>query len=200
MLAAIPTVKEVSLFRIKAILRRWLPLAAVTTLLCGLIYLVAQQSLRMGANDPQIQMAEDAANALSTGSTPQSVLPSGLVEISSSLAPFLVVYSDSGQPLASSGLLHGMPPDLPMGVFDYARQNGEDRISWQPEAGVRVAAVVVAYGGPQPGFVLAGRSLREVEIRETNIQNITGIAWLATLGLSLIVVGLSEAVLGERKR
>jgi hypothetical protein len=59
----------------KNILRHWLPLAAVTTLLCGLVYLAVQQSLRQGANDPQIQMAEDAAAALVAGSTPESVLP-----------------------------------------------------------------------------------------------------------------------------
>ena len=53
--------------KLKNILRYWLPLAAVTTLLCGLIYLAVQQSLRWGANDPQIQMAEDAAAALAAG-------------------------------------------------------------------------------------------------------------------------------------
>jgi len=93
----------------------------------------------------------------------------------------MVIYSDTGQPLVSSGRLHGAVPLLPSGVFDYTRQNGEDRISWQPESGVRIAAVVVAYGGAQPGFVMAGRSLREVEKRESQVEQITGIVWLVTL-------------------
>jgi hypothetical protein len=47
--------------RIQNILRAWLPIAVVTAAFCGLAYLTVQQSLRQGANDPQIQMAEDAA-------------------------------------------------------------------------------------------------------------------------------------------
>jgi hypothetical protein len=190
---------EVTLLKGKNILGRWLPLAFVIVLLCGLVYLAVQQSLRMGANDPQIQMAEDAAAALAVGGTPESILPAAQVDISNSLAPFMVVYSDTGQPLASYGFLHGTAPLLPPSVFDYTHQKGEDRVSWQPESGVRVAAVVVSYGGSQPGFVLTGRSLREVEIREGQIQQITGIACLVTLAGSLIVVGLSELIFAEKK-
>jgi hypothetical protein len=180
------------LIKIKNILRQWLPLAAVTTLLCGLVYLVVQQTLRQGANDPQIQMAEDAAAALAAGGTAEAVMPAGNVEISSSLAPFMVIYNDVGEPLAFTGLLHGAAPHLPGGVFEYTRQKGEDRVTWQPEQSVRVAAVVVAYSGVQPGFVLVGRSLREVEIRESQVEQITGIAWLVTLGASLLVVAACE--------
>ena len=187
------------MLKLTNILGHWLPLAVVTTLLCGLVYLAVQQSLRMGANDPQIQMAEDAAVALAAGGTSESVLPVAQVDISTSLAPFLVIYSNTGEPLASSGLLHGTVPLLPQGVFDYTHQKGEDRVSWQPESGVRVAAVVVAYNGSQPGFVLAGRSLREVEIRESQTEHITGIAWLFTLVGSLIVVGLSELFFTKKK-
>lgn len=183
----------------KNILRHWLPLAAVTTLVCGLVYLAVQQSLRQGANDPQVQMAEDAAAALAAGGTPETILPFVQVEISSSLASFMVIYNDTGGPLASSGLLHGTVPLLPSGVFDYTRQNGEDRVSWQPEPGVRIAAVVVAYSGVQPGFVLVGRSLREVEKRESQVEQITGIVWLVALAVSLVVVALSELLFAEKK-
>jgi hypothetical protein len=185
--------------KVKNILRYWLPLAAVITLLCGLIYLAVQQSLRQGANDPQIQMAEDAAAVLAAGGTPESVLPVALVEISTSLAPFMVVYSDIGEPLASSARLLGAIPALPPGIFDYTRNNGEDRVSWQPESGVRIAAVVVAYGGAEPGFVLAGRSLREVEKRESQVEQITGIVWVVTLAGSLIVVAGCELIFADRK-
>jgi hypothetical protein len=186
--------------RVKNILRHWLPLAAVTTLLCGLVYLAAQQSLRQGANDPQIQMAEDAAAALAGGGTPESMLPVARVEISTSLAPFMVIYSDTGEPLVSSGLLHGAVPLLPSGVLDYTRQNGEDRVSWQPESGVRIAAVVVAYDGAQPGFVLAGRSLREVEKRESQVEQITGIVWRVALAGSLVVAAGCELIFADKKR
>jgi hypothetical protein len=59
--------------------------------------------------------------------------------------------------------------------------------------------VVVAYGGAQPGFVLAGRSLREVEKRESQVEQISGIVWLVTLAGSLVVVTGSELILGEKK-
>jgi hypothetical protein len=187
------------LLKVKNILGHWLPLAIVTTLLCGLVYMAVQQSLRMGANDPQIQMAEDAAVALAAGGKPESVLPAARVDISTSLAPFLVVYNSAGEPLASSGLLHGTVPLLPHGVFAYTHQKGEDRVSWQPEPGIRMAAVLVAYEGSQPGFILSARSLREVETRESQTEQITGIAWLVTLAGSLIIVGLSELFFAKKK-
>jgi hypothetical protein len=180
-------------------LKFWLPLAAVTTLLCGLVYLVVQQSLRWGANDPQIQMAEDAATALYAGGIPESMLPAGHVEISTSLSVFMVIYNDKGEPLVSSGFLHGNAPLLPPGIFDYTRQNNQDRVTWQPESGVRIAAVVVAYGGAQPGFVLAGRSLREVEKRESQIEQLAGIAWSVTLAVSLVVVAACEFINADKK-
>jgi hypothetical protein len=85
--------------RVKRILRRWLPMAFVITALCGLAYLVAQQVLRQDANDPQIQMAEDAAAALAHGGAVESVLPAAQVDLAQSLAPFVIVFDDTGTPL-----------------------------------------------------------------------------------------------------
>lgn len=182
----------------KTILRRWLPLALLATAFCGLVYVAVQQSLRLGANDPQIQLAEDTADALARGGAVASLVPASQVDIARSLAPFVVVFNDKGEALASSGLLHGRPPALPAGVLDYARQHGQDRVTWQPEPGVRVASVVVAYGGTSSGFVMAGRSLREVEKRIDQVGQIAGAAWLATLVASLALVALGELVLGRR--
>jgi hypothetical protein len=50
---------------------------------------------------------------------------------------------------------------------------------------VRIAAVIKAVGGAQPGFVLAGRSMREVEDRIAHVQHMAGLAWVAMLGLIL---------------
>jgi hypothetical protein len=46
----------------KTILKYWLLIVIIVTGICGLIYGVVQQDIRQGANDPQIQMAEDAAS------------------------------------------------------------------------------------------------------------------------------------------
>jgi hypothetical protein len=60
----------------KGILKHWLLLAIVLTGLIGLVYVAVQQDLRQGANDPQIQMAEDALAKLANGQSVQNVVPS----------------------------------------------------------------------------------------------------------------------------
>jgi hypothetical protein len=181
-----------TIFRIFKI---WLPLAIATAGLSGLAYLTVQQALRIGANDPQIQMAEDAASALNGGASVDSIVPNTRVELSTSLAPFIIVFDDSGKVVASMATLHGSVPVYPAGVLDYTRQHGEDRVTWQPENGVRMATVVVRY---DKGFIVAGRSLREVEIRIGNIQNICGLAVLAIWVATLFVIVLGELI-GPRK-
>ena len=77
--------------KIKNIFRVWLPFAVVTTAFCALVYVSVQQALRSGLNDPQIQMAEDTAYALNNGAAVESVVPTEKVEMSLSLAPFIVI-------------------------------------------------------------------------------------------------------------
>lgn len=168
-----------------------MPIAVTTAGLCGLVYLTVQQSLRQGANDPQIQLAEDAASALNGGTSVDSVMPSSKVDIANSLAPFLLVYDDSGNIVASSATLNGSSPTFPAGILDYTRQKGEDRVTLQPERGVRVAAVVLHYNN---GFVLAGRSLREVEKRESQVEELSGIAMVAIWIATLVIISLGEII------
>ena len=177
------------------IIKKWLPLAIATAGLCALVYLTVQQSLRMGANDPQIQMAEDAASSLNAGASVESVVPSAKVEIADSLAPFVIVFDDSGKVLASSATLHGVVPAYPAGVLDYVRQKGQDRVTWQPKVGVRMATVVVPYNN---GFVVAGRSLTEIEKRESQVESLSGLAILGIWAATLIVIALGELV-GRKK-
>jgi hypothetical protein len=168
---------------LKTIIKYWLLMAIIITGCSGLIYAVGQQDLRQSADDPQIQMAEDAAAKLAGGQQVQSIVPTEKVDIAKSLAPYIIVFDATGKPIASSAQLDGQTPTIPPGVFDYVRQHGEDRITWQPQPGVRSAVVVTQFQGPNPGFVLAGRSLREVEIREDNILHIVEIGWLTTVAL-----------------
>ncbi len=132
-------------------------------------------------------MAEDAAVLLSAGQTPQSVIPTTIVDMSRRLVLYIIVFDDSGELIVSSVQLDGRTPAVPAGVFDYVREHGEDRFTWQPKEGVRSAAVVSRYTGERPGFVLAGRSLREVEKREDVVRTDIGLLCLATLGVTLIV-------------
>ncbi len=168
----------------------WLPFAAMIVIFSGLVYGAAQQNYRQSANDPQIQIAEDVASAISAGTTaPDAIVPPNpTTDMSPSLATFLIVYSATGTPIGSSVELDGKIPSLPAGVTDSTLLHGEDRFTWQPQPGVRIAAVVTHYTGQVSGFVLAGRSIREVELREKQLEIMTGIAALAALIVTFLLL------------
>ena len=175
-----------------ATLVQWIPLAALTVLLTGMIYVATQQSYRSGANDPQIQMATDAVNALERGASPQDLVTTNKIDIAGSLAPWLAIYDTSHQIVATSATLHGEPLAPPSGVFDNAQADGVNILTWQPEAGVRSAIVVKSYPG---GFVLAGRSLQSVEERETSLEQLLLIGGLATLALTFTAIFVTRLAL-----
>ena len=177
-------------WNVKAILQHWLLVAIVVTGLIGLLYAAVQQDIRQSANDPQIQMAEDAAVKLAGGQSFQGVVPSEKVDIATSLAPYLIIFDANGNPIASSAQLDGQTPTIPSGVFDSVRKNGEDRITWQPQSGVRSAIVVTQFTGSASGFVVAGRSLREVEKREDGLLQILEAGWIVMMLATFVVTAL----------
>jgi hypothetical protein len=172
----------------------FIPAAIVLTVACGLGYASVQQALQGGANDPQIQLAEDAAAALTAGAGPAAVVGPGSpvaglagsesVDAATSLAPFVVVYDAAGTPLASNARLDGTVPVPPLGVLRAAASSGRNAVTWQPRAGVRTATVTVPWSG---GTVLAGRSLRVVEEREDLALLLAGAAWV--VGIVALAVG-----------
>ncbi len=184
------------------IVRIYLPLAAAISAMSGLVYLAVQQDYRQSANDPQIQIAEDFAGQLAAGRPMGQIDQNSQLNIAKSLAPYILFYDEQGKFITGSGQLNGQPPTLPAGVFDTARQAGEDRITWQPQDDVRSALVVVHVSGQQSGFVAAGRSLREVEQREWKLLWYVFGAWLAALVISLLVLIVIEGgwyMLGRRE-
>src|ERR1700739_4660226 len=106
----------------------WVPLAIALTGVCGVVYASVQQSLRQTANDPQIQMAEDAAATLDSGAAPTSVLPARQGDLSTSLDSFVMVFDADHQLVASSASLHGSAPAFPGSAL---ATTGQDRITWQ---------------------------------------------------------------------
>ncbi len=156
----------------------FVPLAILATALAGLVYVVAQQEGRSLANEPQVQLAEDAAARLDAGGRPKDQVGAVPVDIARSLAPFVVIYGSADSILATDGMLDGQPPIVPAGVLAAARATGRNAVTWQPRPGVRVATVSVPWSG---GTVLAGRSLRLVEDRATMLEQLVGAGWLATL-------------------
>lgn len=167
------------------LLKVWFLLAIITTALCGLIYLVVQQDIRIGANDPQIQIAEDVSRQILTGESPLDFIPPIKVDVSQSLANYIIIFDNKGKVVGSSAQLDGKDPVIPQGVFAQTKKLGETRFTWQPKTEVRSAVVVDYYKGLNSGYVLVGRSLREIEKREDNLGLIVFLAWLVTLGTSL---------------
>lgn len=168
----------------------WLGQASILSIIFFTVYFAVQQVYRQGANDPQIKMAADLAEQYRQGGdVGLDQLPK--VDPSKSLSAFAIAYDGRGQVLASNMELNGKTPPLPEEVRRFVRQYGEKRFTWQPAGNTRIAAVVRYFDGGKPGFVLAGRSLREVEEREGALQSGVGLAWLA----SLCVLGASIYVL-----
>jgi hypothetical protein len=185
---------------------KWLPLGVAITLVCALLYATVQQNYRTSLNDPQIQMAEDAAIAVGNGASVQSVVPVGNVDLEASLAPWVAVYDANGNELASSGELNSAPPKLPQGVFDISTWHSfaedgiklqvpqnENRFTWQPQPDVRQAVVLVHASNGD--FVASGRNMREVENREGALTLMVGIGWAVTMLATFVTQGITSWML-----
>jgi len=168
----------------------YLSALAIVTIVIALVYVSVQQNYRMTANDPQVQIARDAADRLQHN---RPVIPftSDTVDISKSLAIFTAYYNAHQQPVSSTGYMDGAIPKLPEGVLNYAKKHGEDWITWQPRKDVRLAAIVKYVSSPSVSYVVAGRSLQEVEIREGNLSKMTMIAWILCFAIIVTNWGLN---------
>ncbi len=146
------------------------------------IYLVGQQILRQLANNPQIQMAEDISYGLSNGKNYSTVLNTSNIDPNLSLSPFTLIYDINGNILSDNLSPSANLPSLPKGIFAYVQGKGEDRFTWQPSNNLRLAVVVTEYIGKNGGgFVLVGRSLREVENLESTIEIYVSAAWFISI-------------------
>ncbi|OGM98150.1 MAG: hypothetical protein A2735_00380 [Candidatus Yanofskybacteria bacterium RIFCSPHIGHO2_01_FULL_41_21] len=168
----------------------FIPLAFVMAMSMGLVYVVVQQNFRANANDPQIQLVEDLVEQLSAGRTVESINTSAGVDMAQSLSLFLFIYDETGKMVVGTGKLDGQYPTLPDGVLERAKEVGENRITWEPQSGLRFALVIIPFSGDQSGFVAIGRSLREVEQRIDMLGLQVLVVWLiGLLGLFILMVG-----------
>lgn len=169
------------------ILNAFLPLGVAITLISGLVYVVGQQIIRQSANNPQIQIVEDAAKLLSEGNAHLSWFTGANIDIDKSLQTFLAVYDYEGNLEVTKGFINGKIPKLPSGVLDYAKSNGENRLTWEPEKGTRIATVIEYFKGDSTtttGYALAGRSLKEIEKEENDLGRGVALGWIGILIIS----------------
>lgn len=163
---------------LKRLLNKWLPLAIAVTMLVFIVEVVVQQNYRTSANDPQIQTSEDLAAQFKKSSDASNYVPTEKTDIATSLGTVGIIYDKNGALLASSATLDNQTPALPKGVIDYANKHNQDRFTWQPKSGVRLAAVITKSDG---GYVLIARNIREIEKRETQLSIMILAGWLGTL-------------------
>jgi len=172
--------------------------AAITiTAVMLLIYVCVQQSYRSSANDPQLQIARDLRDDLSHRKINEAFLRTDTIDIAQSLAVFTELFDANGKAIQSTGFLDGKLPQPPDGVFEFTRANMEDVLTWQPRSGVRMAmvfekidasdAALIPKGALEgEGFIAAGRSLTETEIRVSNLVKMITMAWIACLSVLLV--------------
>ncbi len=186
--------------------RTWLPLAIGISGVAVLVYGVIQQSYRQSLNDPQVQIAEDGAAILSHGGVPAELVSRSArrVDAMTSLAPWISVLDASSTPLESSAVLSGKPPVPPQGALDAARANAgkdttqpyENRITWEIASGTRIALVIL-WVPQQDRYVIAGRNMREVELREWALGRDIMIGWITTLIMTLVAAWLGVRLTRE---
>lgn len=161
----------------------WIVAAGVITLCLLVLYVAVQQTLRLGANEPQRSMVADIARKLKDGTKPEEVI-TGHVDMATNMAPFVIVYDSFGNVITGNGELEGKVPQVPVGVLQSSNESKQNAVSWQPKNDVRIAAVTQKSGG---NYVLVGRSIVKLENFLSNVfVPIVAMVWL----VSMLLLGL----------
>ena len=175
--------------------KNWLGYATVVSLLCLLVYTVAQQNFRQSANDPQYQLAQDAVNAINQGTDPKLLTGPQRLDLASTLSPYVLIYDANGNAVGNNITLDGQIPKPPAGALNEARSNGVNSVTWQPRAGIRQATVMMT---TNKGYVVvAGRSLKNTEEHISRIGTLVLFGWAASLVAMLMIVFLQELMVGK---
>ncbi len=167
------------------------PGAIVLTILCGLVYVVTQQQLRQGANDPQIELVRNMELELQPGThIPADYNTTDIVDVRHSLSTFVMIFDQDGQVLASTGKLDDDTLVVPTDLLAYMNEHWDEHaVTLQPTPKVRLAAVFKTVTLNKPGLqtvtVMAARSLQEVEKREQQVVLLVTTAW--GVGMILII-------------
>jgi hypothetical protein len=169
----------------------WIGALSILIVVTATTFGVMQQSERQGANDGPLRLATQVSSELARGSsTTIDRLPR--VDLSNSLAPFVVVFGVDGKPSSGNGYLNGALAEPPSGVIREVRKAGEGSVTWQPATGLRFATVSIRSGDR---VVMAAQSLAPSEHRTDAIGALVAVGGL---GAALILV-LTFAV-GELSR
>jgi len=163
----------------------WVVLMIAGGFAAGCAYLVFQQAGRDQANQPAAAAASQAVYELASGKPPADALPAS-TDMTSTLTPFVLIFDTSRRLVASSGGTLDSALVYPASCFDQVDASGENRVTWQPEPGLRFATVAVKYDG---GYVVGAYSLAESERDTGNFGTTLAIGYGAyACGCALVAV------------
>ena len=182
--------------KMKIIFMVWIIIMFMASFTCSLVYLISQQSLRLGANEAPSQLANETAINLKNGQNAKNAIPNEKIDITNSLNTFVMVYDSTKNLIASSGTVRGSQPLYPSGVLDHVTGNKESRVTWQPDIGLRFASVAIKY---EDGYIVAARSLSETEKLIGMIGKLIIYAWLACTIFTGLVLGVCYLVMIKEK-
>jgi hypothetical protein len=154
----------------------------LVSLFSGLVFIATQQSLRLSANDPQVQITQDILNSLSQGADPKQ-LSVTTVDMANTTSAFVIIYDNNQKAVGTTVELDKKTPVPPSQAFEKTKNNNENRFTWEAKKGLRQATVMVKY---KDGYVLAGKSLGEIENRINVILRIVGIAWIVGIAATTL--------------
>ena len=170
----------------------WVPLAAVITGLCFVIYGVEQQHYRQELDDPQTTMVIDAQAAIMGGTQSDDVVKAfghgQVINADVSQQPFLMLLDESGNVLESTATIGGGRPPVPEGVFIDAKADGQHNVTWQPSAGTRIALVIRPLAIESGWYIAAGRNMKIGEDHIARLGIITLIGWAVVLAGTFVAV------------
>ncbi|MCX6383456.1 MAG: hypothetical protein NTV16_03075 [Actinobacteria bacterium] len=165
----------------------WVITMFLVTFTCLLTYVITQQALRLGANEQPVRLAVETSIKLENGQKAGDAVSAGIIDISKSLNAFIMIFDKDKNLVASSGKMGNNDPAYPKGVLSNIDKVGEERVTWQPQAGLRFATIAVKAGDY---YVVAGQSLQETEILIGTVGRLVFLAWLACLIFSVISCGI----------
>jgi hypothetical protein len=162
----------------KSILIIWVVVTFLVTFTSLLVYVATQQVLRLGANEIPAELAAEISINLENSNSPKDAVPGEITDISKSPGTFVMVFDKDKNLIASSAVMGKDKPAYPKGVLDYVDKNSEDRVTWQPQEGLRFATIAIKAGD---NYIVAGRSLKETEKLIRTVGNLVFYAWLACM-------------------
>ena len=168
----------------------FLSVSLIITVVFLTIYFAVQQSYRSAANDPQRQYARDMRDRIRNNQSIESMMSRDTLDLRTSLGMFTTLYNEKFEPIRSTGLLDGKFPSLPKGVLEYARDNQENTVTWQPRKGIRMAMVIDFVQTAGTSFVACGRSLTETENNVSNLSTMLIVGWLISIAIVTIWLSL----------